>query len=146
MRVQRRLRGPQGARVQDPSDPELVTPDERLAEVGRLLAAGYLRHRAARRPTASSLSAEEFPTEAIVAAYGERLSRKRIALALGDRLARATRTTTTPPTGDSPRRDLRRLLKRIGNARYTSPPGRSHPRGSLKPLPWRTPPSRRGGG
>ncbi len=35
--------------MQDPTDPELLTPDERLAELGLILATGYLRHRAARR-------------------------------------------------------------------------------------------------
>jgi hypothetical protein len=34
--------------LQDPNDPDLMTPEERLAEVGLLLATGYLRHRAAR--------------------------------------------------------------------------------------------------
>jgi hypothetical protein len=34
--------------LQDPNDPDLLTPEQRLAEVGLLLATGYLRRRAAR--------------------------------------------------------------------------------------------------
>lgn len=35
--------------MQDPTDPDLMTPEERLAEIGRILGRGYLRYRAACR-------------------------------------------------------------------------------------------------
>lgn len=40
--------------MQDPNDPESMTPEERVAETGRILAAGYLRHRARRPPAAAA--------------------------------------------------------------------------------------------
>lgn len=38
----------------DPNDPTSAPPEERLTEVGRILAAGYLRHRTTRAGAAAS--------------------------------------------------------------------------------------------
>jgi hypothetical protein len=43
--------------VQDPDDPDVMTPEARAREVAELLATGYLRHRALRARGAASTCA-----------------------------------------------------------------------------------------
>ena len=40
--------------MQDPFDPDAMTPEQRERELAELLATGYLRHRALRAPGAAS--------------------------------------------------------------------------------------------